>query len=100
MARWAEWRSEARGAALAGAVAATLLLSPALAGAADQAPPGKQAASTAGASQPGKPAKRVSPYVRFAQQHAQSVNKAPARVKPPSFSVGKPPRVGPRSRQR
>jgi len=69
-----------RAAALAGLLAAGLMLVPDLAGAADQgAPSGPQA---------GNPVNKVSPYARFTREHAQSADRKPNRARP-SFSQGR-----------
>ena len=80
-------RAAARIGALAGLLGAGLLLGPTRARAAEHAAP-----------QPGKPANPVSPYARYARDHAKSVEKKPARVKPLKGSLGHGRRVGARGR--
>jgi hypothetical protein len=81
-------RAAVRIGALAGLLAAGLLLGPTRARAAENAAP-----------QPGTPAHRVSPYARYARDHAKSVEKKPARVKPVTLSGGHGRRVGARGRR-
>jgi hypothetical protein len=77
-------------AALAGLLGAGLLLSPATARAAEGA--AQQAAS---------PARRESPYARYARDHAKTAERKPGRVKPSPAGHGpRGPRGGARAARR
>jgi len=82
-------RAGGRIAALAGLVGAGLLLGPVPAGAAER-----------GAQQAASPARKESPYARYAREHAKSAKSAeakPVRVRPSSSSNGHRRRGGPRA---
>lgn len=81
LARARAARAGRRIAALAGLLCAGLLLGPASASAAERGT--QQAASP----------RKESPYARYAREHAKSVEKKPARLKPTS-SLGRAPRSG------
>jgi hypothetical protein len=80
-------RAAARIGALAGLIGGGLLFGPTDGRAAEH-----------GAPQAGAPAKRVSPYSRYARDRAKSVEKQPARMKPFPGSAGHRQRVGARGR--
>lgn len=83
-------------AALLSGLLAAVSLSGQAASGAEQAAKAERPAPTVDAPAAAAPQK-ISPYVRFAREHAARKAKEP--VKPSSFSVGRPPRAGPRTRR-
>lgn len=82
-------RAWGRMATLAGLIGAGLLLGPVGAGAAER-----------GVQQAARPAKKVSPYVRYARDHARTAEKKAIRVRPSVSHTGHGPRGGARAGRR
>jgi len=71
-------RAGGRIAALAGLLGAGLLLGTVRAGAAER-----------GAQQAASPARKESPYARYAREHARTAERKPVRVRPSPSSAGR-----------